>query len=119
MLLFRRLVLDLDKNLGIAYCNENNLNKLFSNLESKGLNFTREDTFGFLGINFTKNLVNGRLTLTQKDRIQKINEATIMFNTNYVGTPAAQAALGSTLTDPHGKNLELPLHCWYDALPLY
>jgi hypothetical protein len=41
-------------NLRIAYCNKNELNKLFSNMESKGLNLTREGTFtDFLMINFT------------------------------------------------------------------
>jgi hypothetical protein len=54
-------------NLGIAYSNKNNLKKLFSNLESKSLNFTCEGTFtDFLGINFIKNAANGTLTITQK-----------------------------------------------------
>jgi hypothetical protein len=89
-------------DLGIAYSNENDLKKLFSNLESKGLNFTREGTFtDFLGINFTKNLTNGTLTLTQKGLIQKIKEA--MSDSNYNWTPAAQAALG---IDPDGPPME-------------
>ena len=71
-------------DLGIAYSNENNLKKLFSNLESKGLNFTREGTFtDFLGINFTKNAANGTLTLTQKGLIQEIKDATGMPDSNY------------------------------------
>ncbi len=50
-------------NLGIAYCNKSNLNKLFSNLESTGLSFTDRGTFtDFLSINFTKNSANGTLT---------------------------------------------------------
>ncbi len=45
----------------------NNLKKLFSNMESKALNFTREGTFtNFLGINFTKNAENGTLTPPKK-----------------------------------------------------
>ena len=48
-------------NLGMACSNKNDLKKLFSNLESKGLNFTN-----FLGNNFTKNAANGTLTLTKK-----------------------------------------------------
>ena len=43
-------------DLGIASCNKRDLNKLFSNLESKGLNFTCKVIFtDFLGINFKKN----------------------------------------------------------------
>ncbi len=91
-------------DLGIAYSNENDLKKLFSNLESKGLNFTREGTFtDFLGINFTKNSANGTLTLTQKGLIQKIKEATGMSDSNYNWTPASQAALG---IDPNGPPME-------------
>jgi hypothetical protein len=92
-------------NPGIAYStNENNLKKLFSNLESKGLNFTCEGTFtDFLGINVTKNLANGTLTLTQKGLIQKIKDATGMSDSNFNWTPAAQAALG---TDPDGPPME-------------
>jgi hypothetical protein len=43
-------------DLGMACSNKNDVKKLFSNLESKGLNFT----------NFTKNAANGTLTLTKK-----------------------------------------------------
>ena len=43
--------------LGIAYCNQSHLNKLFSNLDAKNLSFTRKGTFtDFLGINFTRDL---------------------------------------------------------------
>ena len=66
-------------DLGIAYCNKSNLNKLFSNLKSKGL------------------------TLTQKGLIQKINEAIGMSNSNYKWTPATQAALG---IHPDGPPME-------------
>jgi hypothetical protein len=91
-------------DLGIAYSNKNDLKKLFSNLESKGLNFTREGTFtDFLGINFTKNSANGTLTLTQKGLIQKIKEATGMSDSNYNWTPASQAALG---IDPDGPPMD-------------
>jgi hypothetical protein len=91
-------------DLGIAYSNESDLKKLFSNLESKGLNFTREGMFtDFLGINFTKYSANGTLTLTQKGLIQKIKEATGMSDSNYNCTPAAQAALEF---DPYGPPLE-------------
>jgi hypothetical protein len=92
-------------DLDIAYSNENNVKKLFSNLESKGLDFTREGTFtDFLGINFTKNSEKGTLTLTQKGLIQKIKEATRMADSsNYNWTPASQAALG---IDPDGPPME-------------
>ncbi|KAI2512657.1 hypothetical protein MHU86_1653 [Fragilaria crotonensis] len=87
-------------DLGIAYRDQNDLDKLFANLEAKGLAFTREGTFtDFLGINFTRDVVNGTLILTQKGLIQKIKEATGMSNSNYNWTPAAQAALG---IDPDG-----------------
>ena len=87
-------------DLGIAYSNQSDLEKLFANLESKSLSFTREGTFtDFLGINFTKNPTNGTLTLTQKGLIQKIVDATGMSDSNYNWTPAAQAALG---IDPDG-----------------
>ncbi|KAI2499655.1 hypothetical protein MHU86_14836 [Fragilaria crotonensis] len=87
-------------DLGIAYRDQNDLDKLFANLEAKGLTFTREGTFtDFLGINFTRDATNGTLTLTQKGLIQKIKEATGMSDSNYNWTPAAQAALG---IDPDG-----------------
>ena len=87
-------------DLGIAYRDQNDLDKLFANLEAKGLSFTREGTFtDFLGINFTRDATNGTLTLTQKGLIQKIKEATGMSDSNYNWTPAAQAALG---IDPDG-----------------
>jgi hypothetical protein len=77
-------------NLGIAYCNKSNLNKLFSNLKSKGL------------------------TLTQKGLIQKINEAIGMSNSNYKWTPATQAALG---IHPDGPPME---ETWsYRSMVLY
>ncbi|KAI2508990.1 hypothetical protein MHU86_5366 [Fragilaria crotonensis] len=88
-------------DLGIAYRDQNDLDKLFANLEAKGLTFTREGTFtDFLGINFTRDATNGTLTLTQKGLIQKIKEATGMSDSNYNWTPAAQAALG---IDPDGS----------------
>ncbi|KAI2513070.1 hypothetical protein MHU86_1362 [Fragilaria crotonensis] len=87
-------------DLGIAYRDQNDLDKLFANLEAKNLSFTREGTFtDFLGINFTRDATNGTLTLTQKGLIQKIKEATGMSDSNYNWTPAAQAALG---IDPDG-----------------
>ncbi|KAI2500076.1 hypothetical protein MHU86_14403 [Fragilaria crotonensis] len=59
------------------------------------LKLTCEGTFtNFLGINFTPDATNGTLTLTLKGLIQKIKEATGMFDSNYNWTPAAQAALG-------------------------
>ncbi|KAI2505950.1 transposable element-like protein [Fragilaria crotonensis] len=80
-------------DLGIAYRDQSDLDKLFANLEAKNLSFTREGTFtDFLGINFTRDATNGTLTLTQKGLIQKIKEATGMSNSNYNWTPAAQAA---------------------------
>ncbi|KAI2507770.1 hypothetical protein MHU86_6666 [Fragilaria crotonensis] len=87
-------------DLGIAYRDQSDLDKLFANLEAKNLSFTREGTFtDFLGINFTRDATNGTLTLTQKGLIQKIKEATGMSDSNYNWTPAAQAALG---IDPDG-----------------
>ena len=53
-----------------------------ANLESKGLNFTREGSFTDFGINFTTNPANGTLTLTQKGIIQKIKEAIGMSDSN-------------------------------------
>ncbi|KAI2506516.1 Reverse transcriptase (RNA-dependent DNA polymerase) [Fragilaria crotonensis] len=49
-------------DLGIAYRDQNDLDKLFANLEAKSLTFTREGTFtDFLGINFTRDTTNGTL----------------------------------------------------------
>jgi hypothetical protein len=92
-------------DLGFVYSNESDLKKLFSNLESKGLNFTRKGTFtDFLGIkNFTTNPAIGTLTLTQKGLIQKIKEANGKSDSNYNWTPAAQAALG---INPDGPPME-------------
>jgi hypothetical protein len=83
-------------NVSIAYANENNLKKLFSNLESKGLNFTCEGTFTvFLGINFTLKVL-----------IQKIKDATGMSDSNYNWTPALLKPLSESIpTDLPWKNL--------------
>ena len=91
-------------DLGIAYSDKKDLEKLFANLESKGLTFTREGTFtDFLGINFTKDSQKGTLTLTQKGLIKKIVEATGMTQSNGNWTPASQAALG---IDPDGPPMQ-------------
>jgi hypothetical protein len=87
-------------DLGIAYSNKSDLDKLFGNLEVKGLNFTKEGSFtDFLGIKFEKDASKGTMTLTQKGLILKIKEATGMTESNYNWTPASQVALG---TDPDG-----------------
>ena len=87
-------------DLGIAYSSKTDLDKLFGNLEVRGLNFTKEGSFtDFLGIKFKKDDVKGTLTLTQKGLIQKIKDATGMSESNYNWTPASQVALG---TDPDG-----------------
>ena len=93
-------------DLGIAYSNKEDLEKLFANLESKGLSFTREGTFtDFLGIKFTKDAKIGTLTLTQKGLINKIKEATGMVSCNPNWTPASQLALG---IDPDGLPMDEP-----------
>ncbi|KAI2500827.1 hypothetical protein MHU86_13613 [Fragilaria crotonensis] len=66
-------------DLGIAFSNQCDLDKLFANLDARGFSFTKEGTFtDFLGINFVKDAKTGTLTLTQKGLIQKIQEATGM-----------------------------------------
>jgi hypothetical protein len=74
-------------------------------LENKGLTFTREGSFtNFLGIKFTKNPTAGTLTLTEKELIQKIRDATGMTESNYKWTPSSQVALG---VDPDGQYKKL------------
>ena len=91
-------------DLGIAYNDKKDLDHLFSVLEKKGLDFTREGSFtAFLGIKFEKNATDGTLTLTQKGLIQKIVEATGMSDSNYNWTPANQVALG---IDPEGSPMQ-------------
>ena len=59
-------------DLGIAYSNKKDLDKLFQDLTELGLEFTREGTFtDFLGIKFVKDEVTNTVTLTQKGLIQK------------------------------------------------
>ena len=59
-------------DVGIAYANESDLNKLLlDGLEKHGLDFTREGTFtDFLGIKFVKDSTKNTVTLTQKGLIQ-------------------------------------------------
>ena len=87
-------------DLGIAYCNQKDLDSLFRHLESRGLDFTREGSFtDFLGIRFERNSVDNTITLTQKGLIKKIIEATGMEDCNPNWVPASQLSLG---IDPDG-----------------
>ena len=91
-------------DVGIAYSNQADLDKLFATLTEKGFTFTKEGTFeAFLGIKFERNLEKGTLTLTQKGLIQKIKEATGMNDSNGNWTPASQVALG---IDPDGPAMQ-------------
>ncbi|KAI2509754.1 hypothetical protein MHU86_4607 [Fragilaria crotonensis] len=82
-------------DLGIAYSNKKDLDKLFQDLTDLGLEFTREGTFtDFLGIKFVKDEVANTVTLTQKGLIQKIIKATGLQDCNPNHTPALQACLG-------------------------
>ena len=88
-------------DLGIAYSNADDLDKLFKALERKNLSFTREGSFtDFLGIKFTRDAMTGTLTLTQKGLIAKILEAAQMSDCKPNWTPAPLLALG---IDPDGK----------------
>ena len=59
-------------DVGIAYANESDLNKLLDGLEKRGLEFTKEGTFiDFLGIKFVKyTSTNNTFTLLQRGLIQ-------------------------------------------------
>jgi hypothetical protein len=88
-------------DVGIAYANESDLNKLLDSLEQRGLQFTKEGTFtDFLGIKFVKDATNNTVTLTQKGLIQRIIDATGMSDCNPNWTPAIQLPLG---IDPDGE----------------
>ncbi|KAI2513951.1 hypothetical protein MHU86_335 [Fragilaria crotonensis] len=88
-------------DVGIAYANESDLNKLLDGLERRGLQFTKEGTFtDFLGIKFVKDATNNTVTLTQKGLIQRIIDATGMADCNPNWTPAIQLPLG---IDPDGE----------------
>ena len=91
-------------DLGIAYSNKKDLEKLFKDLTDLGLEFTREGTFtDFLGIKFVKDEVTNAITLTQKGLIQKIINATGLQDCNPNHTPALQACLG---IDPEGEPMD-------------
>ncbi|KAI2492247.1 hypothetical protein MHU86_22311 [Fragilaria crotonensis] len=91
-------------DLGIAYSNKKDLDKLFQDLTDLGLEFTREGTFtDFLGIKFVKDEVANTVTLTQKGLIQKIIKATGLQDCNPNHTPAMQACLG---IDPDGEPMD-------------
>jgi hypothetical protein len=91
-------------DLGIAYSNKEDLEKLFQDLTELGLEFTREGTFtDFLGIKFVKDEASNTITLTQKGLIQKIIKATGLQNCNPNNTPALQACLG---IDPDGEPMD-------------
>ena len=85
-------------DLGIAYSNKKDLEKLLQDLTDLGLEFTREGTFtDFLGIKFVKDEVNNTVTLTQNGLIMKLITSTGMQDCNPNYTPALQLSLG---TDP-------------------
>ena len=91
-------------DLGIAYSNKKDLEKLLQDLTDLGLEFTREGTFtDFLGIKFVKDEVNNTVTLTQKGLIKKLITATGMQDCNPNYTPALQLSLG---TDPDGEPMD-------------
>ena len=91
-------------DLGIAYSNKKDLDKLFQDLTELGLEFTREGTFtDFLGIKFVKDEVTNTVALTQKGLIQKIIKATGLQDCNPNYTPALQACLG---IDPDGEPMD-------------
>ena len=91
-------------DLGIAYSNKKDLEKLLQDLTNLGLEFTREGTFtDFLGIKFVKDEVKNTVTLTQKGLIQKIINATGLQDCNPNHTPALQACLG---IDPDGEPMD-------------
>ena len=90
-------------DLGVAYSNQKDLDKLFRYLELRGLEFTCEGTFtDFLGIRFTRDHANNTITLTQKGLINKIIKATGMEDCNPNWIPASQLSLG---IDPEGPPL--------------
>jgi hypothetical protein len=91
-------------DLGIAYSNKKDLDKLFQDLTDLGLELTPEGTFtDFLGIKFVKDEVTNTVTLTQKGLIQKIIKATGLQDCNTNHTPALQACLG---IDPDGEPMD-------------
>jgi len=91
-------------DVGIAYANDSDLEKLLQNLTKRGLEFTKEGTFtDFLGIKFTKDPKNNTVTLTQRGLIQKIIATTGMSDCNPNWTPATQTALG---IDPDGEPMQ-------------
>ncbi len=70
-------------DLGIAYCDKKDLDKLLQDLTVLGLEFTCEGNFtDFLGIKFGKDEVTNTVTLTQKGLIQKIIKATGLQDCN-------------------------------------
>jgi len=91
-------------DLGIAYSNKKDLEKLLQDLTDLGLEFTRKGTFtDFLGIKFVKDEVNNTVTLTQKGLIKKLITATGMHDCNPNYTPALQLSLG---TDPDREPMD-------------
>ena len=93
-------------DLGIAYSDPNDLDKLFKALETRNLSFTKEGSFSdFLGIKFERDEVTGTLTLTQKGLINKILEAAQMTDCKPNWTPTTLTALG---TDPTGPPMTDP-----------
>ena len=91
-------------DLGIAFSDKTDLEKVFNDLTEMGFAFTREGSFtDFLGIKFVKDEANNTVTLTQKGLIQKIIAATGMEDCNPNWTPATQQALG---IDPEGEPMD-------------
>jgi Reverse transcriptase (RNA-dependent DNA polymerase) len=93
-------------DLGIAYSDPNDLDKLFEALDAQKLSFTKEGSFtDFLGIKFERDEMTGTLTLTQKGLINKILEAAQMSDCKPNWTPTTLTALG---TDPDGPPMTDP-----------
>ena len=76
-------------NLGTAYSNKKDLEKLLQDLTDLRLEFTHKGTStDFLGIKFVKDEVNNTVTLTQKGLIKKLITATGMQDCNPNYNPA-------------------------------
>ncbi|KAI2495282.1 hypothetical protein MHU86_19253 [Fragilaria crotonensis] len=87
-------------DLGIAYRDQNDLDKLFANLEAKGLTLLARARL-LTRHQFYSRRYEWHADVDPEGLIQKIKEATGMSDSNYNWTPAAQAALG---IDPDGSH---------------
>lgn len=99
-LLFKKdmMIINYVDDSGIAYKDEATLEAFLKRLGDNGFGYTREGSFTeYLGIQYVKDPMTGKITMSQQGLIKKIIAAAGMEDCNPIGTPTTKEALGKDL----------------------